>query len=86
MPEVDGWGQRPLVCSPWTDSEGLFRPGEDYICVPDGAAMVKELEQLLGDEHARAQLSTNGLETIRARHTCAHRAEQLLEICRELEN
>jgi spore maturation protein CgeB len=76
----------PLVCSPWTDSEGLFRPGQDYICVPDGAAMVNELETLLHDEKARAQLAANGLETIRARHTCAHRAEQLMEICRELEN
>ena len=75
----------PLVCSPWTDSENLFREGKDYICVSDGAAMVNELKQLLGDAQARAQLAANGLETIRARHTCAHRAEQLVEICRELE-
>ena len=26
----------------------------------------------------------DGLETIRARHTCAHRASQLIEICEEL--
>lgn len=76
----------PLVCAPWSDSEGLFRPGEDYICVPDGPAMVSELKRLLNDETACAQLAANGLETIHARHTCAHRAEQLTEICRELEN
>ncbi|HZQ19530.1 MAG TPA: glycosyltransferase [Terriglobales bacterium] len=75
-----------LVCAPWTDSEGLFRPGQDYICVPDGAAMVTELTRLLNDAAACAQLASNGLETIRSRHTCAHRAEQLIEICRELEN
>jgi spore maturation protein CgeB len=76
----------PLVCSPWSDSEGLFRAGEDYICVPDGPAMIAELTHLLRDEEARNQLASNGRQTIIARHTCAHRAGQLLEICHELEN
>lgn len=76
----------PLVCSPWTDSESLFRPGRDYICVRDGPEMITELKHLLRDEDARAQLAANGVQTIRARHSCAHRAEQLAEICRELEN
>ena len=34
---------------------------------------------------ARQQLADNGSETIRRRHTCAHRAQQLIEICDELE-
>jgi spore maturation protein CgeB len=76
----------PLVCSPWSDSEGLFRPGQDYICVTNKTAMIDELKNLLRDDAARQQLATCGLETIRARHTCAHRAQQLQEICRELEN
>lgn len=76
----------PLVCSPWSDTEGLFRPGQDYICVNDKTAMIGELKNLLRDGAARAQLAASGLETIRARHTCAHRAQQLQEICRELEN
>lgn len=75
----------PLVCAPWNDAEGLFRPGEDYICVPDSAAMIAELRHLLRDDRARQQIAASGLETIRARHTCAHRAQQLLEICHELE-
>ncbi len=74
----------PLLCSPWTDAEGLFRPGEDYLCVADGKAMVGEIERLLHDEGARRQIADNGLQTIRNRHTCAHRAQQLLEICDEL--
>ncbi len=74
----------PLVCSPWEDVEGLFRPGEDYVCVPDGAAMKAEVEHLLQDDKAREQLAANGMETIRKRHTCEHRAEQLVEICKEL--
>jgi spore maturation protein CgeB len=74
----------PLVCSPWADVEGLFRPGEDYVIVPNGDAMRSEIEHLLNNEGARQQLSINGLATIRARHTCEHRAEQLLDICEEL--
>ena len=76
----------PLVCAPWHDAEGLFRPGQDYLCVADSEAMIAELRYLLRDDLARQQLAANGLETVRARHTCAHRAQQLLEICQELEN
>jgi len=76
----------PLLCSPWTDAEGLFRPGEDYVCAEDGRAMVAEIEHLLRDEGARRQIADNGLQTIRNRHTCAHRAQQLNEIFDELGN
>jgi len=41
---------------------------------------------LLRDDRARQQIAASGLETIRARHTCAHRAQQLLEICHQLES
>ena len=74
----------PLLCSPWEDVEKLFRPGTDYLCLKDGAAMKEQIEELLRDDQARAQLAANGLETIRNRHTCDHRAEQLMEICREM--
>jgi spore maturation protein CgeB len=73
-----------LVCSPWEDAEGMFRPGQDFVCVRDGAAMRAELTYLLRDDAARRQLGASGLETIRARHTCMHRAEQFTEICQEL--
>jgi len=74
----------PLLCSPWSDSEGLFRGGQDYLCVPDGPAMEAEIRHLLNDDAARRQLAANGLQTIHRRHTCAHRALQFLEICEEL--
>lgn len=74
----------PLVCSPWSDTEHLFRPGQDYICVPDGEAMQAEIARLLRDDEARRQLAASGLQTIRQRHTCAHRAQQLMEICGDL--
>jgi spore maturation protein CgeB len=74
----------PLVCSPWTDKEELFRAGEDYICAADGRAMEAEIRHLLRDDSARQQLASNGLETIQRRHTCAHRAVELLDIVEEL--
>lgn len=74
----------PLLCSPWTDAEELFRPGADYLIVEDGRKMAAMIQQLLRDDAARRQIAECGLETIRARHTCRHRAEQLMEICGEL--
>lgn len=74
----------PLVCAPWQDAENLFRPGEDYVVVRNGEEMKAELEHLLRDPGARRQIAESGLETILRRHTCRHRAEQLVEICGEL--
>jgi spore maturation protein CgeB len=74
----------PLLCAPWADAENLFRPGEDYLCVPDGRAMAAALRHLIADSAARRQMAAKGLETIQARHTCAHRARQFLDICEEL--
>ncbi len=73
-----------LVCSPWTDTEALFHPGEDHIVVQEGRAMKSEIQHLLHDEGARRQLAAAGVKTIRARHTCRHRAEQLESIFEEL--
>jgi len=73
----------PLVCSPWTDTENMFRPGQDYLCVPDGPSMRAAIEALLRDHAARAQLGVSGRETIEKHHTCGHRAEQLLGIYEE---
>jgi spore maturation protein CgeB len=72
------------LCSPWEDVEKLFRPGEDYICAPDGRAMKGEIERLLKDDQARKQIAANGMETIGKHHTCQHRAQQLLDIFQEI--
>jgi spore maturation protein CgeB len=74
----------PLLCAPWADTEGLFNEGQDYICVKDGRAMEGEMRRLLGDAAAREQLAGLGRKTIHERHTCAHRARQLMDICEEL--
>ncbi len=74
----------PLLCSPWTDVEGLFRPGQDYLTVSDSEGMKNEIAWLLKDDRAREQMAQSGLATIRAKHTCEHRAEQLLGIIEEI--
>ncbi len=74
----------PLVCSSWQDAENLFRPGEDYLVTNDGEQMKAELKFLLADEKARRQLAQSGRNTILERHTCAHRARQLISICEEI--
>jgi spore maturation protein CgeB len=75
----------PLVSAPWEDSEGLFRVGEDFLMVSSGAVMTEALKRLENEPALRASLVTHGLETIRARHTCAHRADELLAVVQRLQ-
>ena len=70
----------PLVSAPWQDSEGLFRVGTDFLMAQTPAEMALHLAELLADRELRAELAQNGLETIRQRHTCGHRADELLAI------
>jgi spore maturation protein CgeB len=74
----------PLVSAPWDDSEGLFRVGQDFLMVRDGEEMTRALTALKNDPALRHSLARNGLETVRARHTCAHRANELLAIAGRL--
>ena len=74
----------PLVSAPWQDAEGLFAPGRDYLVARDGAEMRAHLAALRDDAGLRAGLAAHGLATIRARHTCAHRVDELLAILRRL--
>ena len=74
----------PLVCAPWSDAEGLFRGGRDYLVARDGAEMRRHLRALLGDAPARRSISLSGLETILARHTCGHRVDELFRIYGDL--
>jgi spore maturation protein CgeB len=70
----------PLVCSPWDDVENLFTPGKDFLVARNGREMANHLRDLLHDESLGDELATHGFETIRARHTCAHRVDELLAI------
>jgi spore maturation protein CgeB len=72
----------PLLSAPWRDSEGLFRPGEDYLVAQDEAEMARHMAAVRDDAELRHMLVANGLAAIRARHSCAHRAGELLGILR----
>jgi spore maturation protein CgeB len=74
----------PLVCAPWDDAEGLFTPGSDYLVAASGREMERHLDDVLHDPALAASLRAHGLATIAARHTCAHRVDELLGVCREL--
>jgi spore maturation protein CgeB len=70
----------PLVSAPWEDVEELFTPGADYLVARNGAEMRRHLRDLMHDEPLASALSAHGLATIRARHTCAHRVDELLGV------
>ena len=70
----------PLVSAPWDDTEGLFREGVDHLRAQDAAEMTRRLRTVLADAELAASLREEGLRTIRSRHTCAHRVDELLEI------
>jgi spore maturation protein CgeB len=74
----------PLVSAPWEDVEGLFTPGKDFLIAQTGEEMKQQLKDLLQDEQKRKEIAHHGHQTILARHTCAHRVDQLLDIYAEL--
>lgn len=74
----------PLISSPWEDTENLFTAGRDYLVAHDGEEMRAHLSDLLAHPSKAATLAANGRRTILAKHTCAHRVDQLMTICGEL--
>jgi spore maturation protein CgeB len=73
----------PLICSPWRDEEGLFPQGA-YLSVSDELQMRAALAAVLQDRAMRDALVDQGLRAVAARHTCAHRVGELLDIAAEL--
>jgi spore maturation protein CgeB len=50
----------------------------------DAREMREMLRAVLNDPGLAQRLAAHGLATVRARHTCAHRVDELLAIAREL--
>jgi spore maturation protein CgeB len=69
-----------LICAPWSDSEGLFRPGHDFLVATDGFDMERKLGLLMADQAMRIAIAASGREQILARHSCRHRVQELLAI------
>lgn len=74
----------PLVSSPWEDTEKLFRSEKDFLIARNGNEMKSQLRRVLNEPDLARSLAASGLETIRSRHTCAHRVDELLSIFKAL--
>jgi spore maturation protein CgeB len=74
----------PLISTPWDDCEGLFRAEQDYLVARDCAEMREAMRAIVEYPELAEKLRASGLETIRSRHTCAHRVDELLAIEAEL--
>jgi spore maturation protein CgeB len=74
----------PLISAPWDDAEHLFTPGEDYLVARNGDEMRRHMRTVVNDRDRARSLAEHGLRTVRARHTCAHRVDELLSIVAEL--
>jgi spore maturation protein CgeB len=70
----------PLISATWRDTEKLFRAETDFIFANTGAEMLRHIARVLEDSGISHALAAGGLETIRARHTCAHRVDELMQI------
>ncbi len=74
----------PLVSAPWRDVEGLFSPGKDYLVASSGQEMVQHMRAIIQDPAMAREVARHGRRTVLARHTCAHRVDELLGICAEI--
>jgi spore maturation protein CgeB len=70
----------PLVSAPWSDVEGLFRAGHDYLVARDGDETCAQLERVLTRPEIARGLARSGHLRVIEHHTCAQRADQLLSI------
>ncbi len=72
----------PLICAPWRDVEGLFETGRDYLLADNPEQMANHMRAIRHDDALADELADHGRKTILSRHTCAHRVEELIGICR----
>ena len=70
----------PLISCWWNDCEGLFTDGRDFLMVRTPGEMRRALRDVLSDPDLAAALAEHGRRTVLARHTCAHRVDELLAI------
>jgi spore maturation protein CgeB len=70
----------PLASCWWDDVEGLFRRDVDYLSVASPTEMTRAMRNITADAALARSLSVAGRQTILARHTCAHRVDELMGI------
>ena len=74
----------PLVVARFRDDEELFSPGLDFLTAETGRDMTRALGSLLSSPERAREIAERGRATVLARHTCAHRVDELLAIYAEL--
>jgi spore maturation protein CgeB len=74
----------PLISARWDKAAGLFTPGRDFLVARDGDEMTRQMDRLLSDPSLGTELAAHGLATVRAKHTCRHRVDELMSIYDQL--
>lgn len=74
----------PLISAPWNDTENLFTPGKDFVFAKNKEEMKYWIDKVLTDSDFVKEMTDHALQTILAKHTCAHRTDELYGICEEL--
>jgi spore maturation protein CgeB len=74
----------PVVTAPWDECEQMFTPDVDLLVARDGNDMERRMVALHSDPEFARFIGANGYQTVVSRHTCEHRVQELLAICREL--
>lgn len=74
----------PLISAGWREDSGLFAEGSDYLAVDNPSQMREALRWLAADADARSRIGAHGRATVLGRHTCRHRAEELVAIVQRL--
>ena len=74
----------PLISACWRDDSGFFEEGVDYLAVDTPSQMLEALRWLASDPDARRRIGSHGRATVLQRHTCLHRAVELVEIVERL--
>ena len=69
-----------LISLPWQDTDKLFEAGQDFAVAHSPDEMRDLIGWLCEDDAARTAFGEQGRRTILNRHTCGHRADQLLEV------
>jgi spore maturation protein CgeB len=69
-----------MVSLPWDDTDNLFDVGRDFAVAHSPAEMRDLIAHLCADEEARRAFGAHGRQTVLDRHTCGHRADELLRI------
>lgn len=73
-----------LITAPWSDEEGLFQVGTDYVLAKNGGECTAMIAELNRDTGTARRLGNQGRARILQRHTCAHRARELEAIVAEI--